>query len=61
MGMDKLKWNFHSLDQLHYAVNSTLRYAMQNERCKRWSKVGYRIVIHVYYGHKYIIHMYIDM
>lgn len=39
MGMDKLKWNFHSLEQLHYAVNSTLRYAMQNERCKRWSKV----------------------
>ncbi|XP_022296010.2 uncharacterized protein LOC111105852 isoform X2 [Crassostrea virginica] len=39
MGMEKIKWSFHSLDQLHYAVNSTLRYAMQNERCKRWSKV----------------------
>ncbi|XP_048739096.1 uncharacterized protein LOC125653578 isoform X2 [Ostrea edulis] len=39
MGMEKIKWNFHSLDQLHYAVNSTLRYAMQNERCKRWAKV----------------------
>ncbi|XP_062602679.1 uncharacterized protein LOC134264404 isoform X1 [Saccostrea cucullata] len=37
--MEKIKWNFQSLDQLHYAVNSTLRYAMQNERCKRWSKV----------------------
>ncbi|KAK3101684.1 hypothetical protein FSP39_005447 [Pinctada imbricata] len=47
MSVDKLKWNFTTLDQLHYAVNSTLKFAMQNERCKRWQKVleAYKLML----------------
>lgn len=37
--MNSRKWNFKSFDELQNSVNATLRYAMLNERSKRWTKV----------------------
>ncbi len=42
--MSRCKWNFSTLDELHKTANVTLKFAMINERSKRWGKVRTVIV-----------------
>ena len=39
MRLQKEKWSFRNLEEVHQAANTVLRFAMFNERSKRWPKV----------------------
>ncbi|XP_076447896.1 uncharacterized protein LOC143284780 isoform X2 [Babylonia areolata] len=40
MRLQKEKWTFRNLEEVHRAANAVLRFAMFNERSKRWPKVA---------------------
>ncbi|XP_070192618.1 uncharacterized protein [Littorina saxatilis] len=40
MRLQKEKWLFKSLDEVHQSANTVMRFAMFNERSKRWPKVA---------------------
>ncbi|KAK7480941.1 hypothetical protein BaRGS_00027852 [Batillaria attramentaria] len=40
MRLQREKWSFRSLDEVHQAANVVFRFAMFNERSKRWPKVA---------------------
>ncbi|KAL8613069.1 hypothetical protein ACOMHN_008838 [Nucella lapillus] len=40
MRLQKEKWTFKNLEEVHRASNAVLRFAMFNERSKRWPKVA---------------------
>ena len=39
MRLQREKWSFRNLEEVHQAANTVLRFAMFNERSKRWPKV----------------------